>query len=237
MQRDEYEPIADLWDLISPAADHEPEARAVSDWLAELLPAGGRRRVLELGSGLGHGAAVLGERFDVVGVDASPAMVERARARYPDLAFREGDMRSLRREGRFAAVVAYDAIDHLATRDDLERALAAARAHLDPGGGLLLKPVDVAETFEDGQTARDDHADATREAITVSRVERVTETSYDFALLAVVREKGALRSERVVHRCGLFEVPAWLGAIADAGFDPWPVLETEHGILFRATAL
>lgn len=109
-------------------------------WLARFaarLPAGGR--VLDLGCGAGEPIArwFIAEGFDVTGVDFSTAMLEIARARWPDGDWREADMRTLDLGETFDGLVAWDSFFHLSPRD--QRACIARMAgHLAPNGSLLL---------------------------------------------------------------------------------------------------
>ncbi|MFJ3103361.1 class I SAM-dependent methyltransferase [Streptomyces sp. NPDC086835] len=61
-----------------------PMYRQTADWLRELVPAGGVRRVLDIGSGPGVITGLLAEAFpyaEVVAVDAAAPLLERAEAR------------------------------------------------------------------------------------------------------------------------------------------------------------
>lgn len=108
------------------------EEPAVDVLLAE-LPTGA---AVDAGCGTGrHSArlAALGHR--VVGVDASPEMLERARARVPDGDFRPGDLRALPVGDDSADVVVCAlALSHL---PDLDAVGELARV-LKPGGTLVL---------------------------------------------------------------------------------------------------
>ncbi|MFE3494638.1 class I SAM-dependent methyltransferase [Streptomyces sp. NPDC059175] len=77
------------WDELGPFLERGAElqlplyARAAA-WIGEQLPAGAVRRVLDIGSGPGVITCLLAEAFpyaEVVAVDATPALLERARAR------------------------------------------------------------------------------------------------------------------------------------------------------------
>ena len=72
-------------------------------------------RVLELGCGTGDLLAALRpDPESSLGIDLSPAMVERARAKYPALRFAEGDAEALGMTGRsFDCIVASDLVGHL----------------------------------------------------------------------------------------------------------------------------
>ncbi|MGW0595203.1 class I SAM-dependent methyltransferase, partial [Streptosporangium sp. NPDC002607] len=65
--------------------------RAILGAFAEVVNAGGDGQVADLGCGPGHITAYLdGLGLAVVGVDASPAMIELARQAYPGLRFDVG---------------------------------------------------------------------------------------------------------------------------------------------------
>jgi SAM-dependent methyltransferase len=103
--------------------------------------------VLEIGVGTGRLALCLAAAgLDVVGIDASPAMLRvlaRKRAAYPHLAGRveaaAADMRRFALRQRFKlAIVPFRTFLYLLTRADQRRALRAIRRHLVPGGRLVM---------------------------------------------------------------------------------------------------
>jgi SAM-dependent methyltransferase len=102
------------------------------------------RSVLDLGCGTGTLACELaGRGWRVTGVDASPAMLERARAkaaeRGVDVEILEGDIRKFRAGGNYGlAVCFYDTLNHLMTNSDLLRALRSIHASLGDDGLLAF---------------------------------------------------------------------------------------------------
>jgi SAM-dependent methyltransferase len=110
--------------------------------------AAGAGRVLELGCGTGRLLLPLAEAgFQVVGVDASHAMLARARRRLADaprelrerVELREGDMRDLELAGRFdLVVVATKTFFYLMTPSDQRRMLSAVARLLEAGGIVAL---------------------------------------------------------------------------------------------------
>jgi SAM-dependent methyltransferase len=117
----------------------ERQARGRSDWIARnayyyeedhrylrfLVPTG--LRVLELGCGIGHTLAALAPSRGV-GVDFSPAMIEQARERHPELEFLVGDIEDPatidRLEGPFDVILIGDTIGEL---EDCQATLARLR--------------------------------------------------------------------------------------------------------------
>jgi SAM-dependent methyltransferase len=94
------------------------------------------RRVLDLGCGTGGHAAPLAERgYEVVGVDRSSEMLERARARTSGVRFELGDLTTLDLGEAFdAALMMFAVLGYQVSNADVAGALAAVRRHLRPGG-------------------------------------------------------------------------------------------------------
>jgi SAM-dependent methyltransferase len=132
MMKDYYE---DLWERL-------PAELETPDWelrrgflLGGLHP---RDRVLDLGSGAGDFTAeIAGVAPRVVGVEVAEAAVARARARHPELDFRDTpiDGPLPLEDGAFDVVWASEVIEHVA---DTARWLSEIRRVLVPGGRLLL---------------------------------------------------------------------------------------------------
>lgn len=111
-------------------AIEEPAVRALIDD----TPVG---RALDAACGTGRHAAYLrGRGHEVIGVDVSPEMLERARARVPDGDFRVGDLESLPVESHSVdlAVCAL-ALDHV---PQLEPALRELARVVRPGGRVIV---------------------------------------------------------------------------------------------------
>ena len=121
--------------------------RYARDLVDRARPIGPSDRILDLGCGTGIVACVLRERLGgamyVVGVDANPVMLEKARLLAPEIDWREGDLSTL----PFAA----DSFDLVFCQDvlrfvpDHAKALHEVRRVLSPGGRLLAstwRPID-----------------------------------------------------------------------------------------------
>ncbi len=112
------------------------EARWLARFAAALPP---KARVLDLGCGAGEPIArwFIAEGFRLTGVDFSPAMLDIARARWPDGDWRQADMRALDLGESFDGIIAWNSFFHL-PRADQPDALARMAEHLVPGGALLV---------------------------------------------------------------------------------------------------
>jgi SAM-dependent methyltransferase len=138
-----YERMAEVWEAY--AAQCAPP-------YAAFVPALVRRyrlqvaAVLDLACGTGTLTEQLAERFPaVVGLDASPHMLERARGRCPGrdgVRFVQADFRSFDLPERFdLAVCAWDSLNYLDHPADLRRVLQSVHRHLRPGGLFVFDAI------------------------------------------------------------------------------------------------
>jgi SAM-dependent methyltransferase len=145
-----FGPYAAYYDLLYRDKDYQVEAAFVHGLLQSGVP--GARTVLDLGCGTGaHAQALARLGYAVHGVDRSIGMLELAQQRRASLAdgpdadlmdrlsFSLGDVRSVRLDSRFDAVVALFHVASYQTTNEALRALFdTARQHLRPGGVFLF---------------------------------------------------------------------------------------------------
>jgi predicted TPR repeat methyltransferase len=103
---------------------------------------------LHLGCGAGGHDFHFKQHFSVTGVDLSEGMLEIAKKTNPEITYIKGDMRNVKLNEKFDAVVIPDSIMYMSTLEDLSAALRNAAAHMKPLGVLLI----VARTKEDFRT-------------------------------------------------------------------------------------
>jgi predicted TPR repeat methyltransferase len=119
-----------------------------------------RHRILDLGCGTGLGGAAfkdIASRLD--GIDLSPAMIEKARARqiYDDLEVADLETAVAKTPAGYDLLIAADTLVYLG---DLDPVFAAAAIALQPGGTFLFT-VEKAETgFELGPKRRWRHSES-----------------------------------------------------------------------------
>jgi uncharacterized protein len=120
----------------------ELERKPFDRWLVDRIAAeadGGP--VADVGTGPGQVAARLAAGgAQVLGVDLSPAMVEEARSRFPDVEFAVGDLANLlrpRAAAGWSAITAWYAFVHLAG-SELAAVVAGLARVLVPGGWLAF---------------------------------------------------------------------------------------------------
>ena len=101
------------------------------------------RTLLDVACGTGEHAKYLSEvhGFEVDGIDISPEMIERTRAKCPRGRFDVGDMVDFQLGRRYDGVLnLFGAIAHAGTVPRLRDTLACMRDHLVPGGIAVVQP-------------------------------------------------------------------------------------------------
>ncbi len=132
-----YDTVADLYvQHIFGELEHKPIDRHLLDQFAVRVAPG---PACDVGCGPGHVTRYLSDRgLEVIGVDLSNAMVERARQLNSGLEFRQGDMRSLDfADETFAGITAFYSIIHI-PRSDVVAVLRELWRISKPGGRLLV---------------------------------------------------------------------------------------------------
>lgn len=132
--QDIYERQAKRFDAERPRVLYERH------WLDRFLNLVGRQgRVLDLGCGGGDPIAgyMMTRGYEVVGVDASEAMLTIARERFPNGDWRRVDMRRLALGEAFDGIVAWDSFFHLMPLEQ-RSVLGLLREHMKEGAALLL---------------------------------------------------------------------------------------------------
>ena len=225
-----YGDLAPWWPLISPPEEYVDEAAQAARILASAaIPV---RDVLELGSGGGHNAVHLKQRFELTLVDLSAAMLEVSRTLNPECEHIEGDMRSVRLDRTFDAVFVHDAVDYMTSKDDLRRAMQTAFAHCRPGGLALFVPDHTAETYAPGTDhggTDDAHGCGVRYlewSWDPDPTDSWVMTVYTFVLH---HGDGTIETVHETHRHGVFPTQTWLGFLAEVGFVPDALAEETSG--------
>lgn len=215
-----YDAIADLY------ARQYASYRDDIGFYSRLADRLGATRVLEVGAGAGRVTVPLARRgLSLTGVDPSGRMLDRGRAHAVaegvEVEWIQADIRwlDLNRRRWPLAIAPFNALMHLYSVDDQDRALERIRAHLEPRGTLAFDlylprfgPQGVLrhelETFVDPDGSRTD-------VIVVQRVDEAAQLATTTYLVDTVAPDGALSREvleltqRYFTR---FEVERWLRA-------------------------
>ena len=213
-----YHDLAWTWPIVSPPGRYVREAHAIHRLIRGRAPAA--RTLLHLGCGGGHLDKTFTQSFEITGVDISPAMLALARRLNPEVAYRVGDMRSIRLGRTFDAVVIADSIAYMRTQRDLRAAFTTAFIHLAPGGVFLTYVERTPATFRQNATTR---AIARRGDVEIVLIENQhdpdpADTTYESTFIYLIRLRGRLRVETDRHRLGLFPLPVWRRLLRTTGF-------------------
>lgn len=184
-------------------------AESASSGILEILWKHGIRDGLVLDAGCGSGILareLTRARFDVIGFDASPAMIALARATAPAARFEVA---------RFAtaalppcdAIVAVGEVLNYGTFDEV-RAFVAHAARAVRAGGVLLFDVAERGAYPPHEETRAGGDDFTVIAIKESDGARLTRRVLTFREI-----RGEIRRSEEVHRLELYERPAMLAAL------------------------
>ena len=121
---------------------YSPEVRewVAGLWRREVFPVldafGERPRAIDFGCGSGYLEQYLdGRELDLLGLDVSTGMLERARAHYPQWRFEEADLYAYETDERYELVMEHAVLHHLV---DYEVIVDKMAALTKPGGVLFL---------------------------------------------------------------------------------------------------
>jgi len=141
-----FDSYARYYDLLYRDKDYAAEARHVHNIIQRHYP--GAQSILELGCGTGaHAVHLASMGYAIHGVDRSHEMLTAANRRLKDasadiaprIRFSPGDIRQVRLDERFDAVIAlFHVISYLPTNDDLKAVFTTARCHMGAGGIFLF---------------------------------------------------------------------------------------------------
>ena len=217
-----YRDLVSWYRLLDPPSDHQDEALSQQEAFEEAV-APPLQTLLELGSGAGNNALHLKTRFRCTLTDISEPMLALSRELNPECEHLLGDMRTLRLQRTFDAVLVHDAVVYMTSERDLRAAALTAYTHTRPGGAAVFAPDWVRETFHD--TARlyasEDTSDNGQRAM------RCLEWTWDpdpdddtyvteYAFL--LREGTNMRSVHDRHLAGLFSLDTWFEVLSSVGY-------------------
>ncbi len=228
-----YDEFAHLWTLISAPEDYAEEAgywrKALRDRLGQ-----GRHQILELGVGGGNNLSHLTDDFQATAVDISVKMLANSRCLNPGVKHFVGDMRTVRLNRTFSAVLIHDGVSYMQTEADLLAAFATARAHLEPGGVFITAPDWFKETFPGRKISsklksRDGHEMG---LVEFSYDPDPSDTTMETLFIYIFNPGEKPRVEEDIHVMGLFSQETWIELMEEAGFQAetlnYPVAEDGH---------
>jgi len=198
--------------------DYAAEARTVAERVARECP--GARTLLDVACGTGeHAHHLAAHGLAVDGIDLDPNFVEIARRKHPAGRIECADMCAFDLGRTYDAVTCmFSSIGYVRTLDRLTAAFARFRAHLAPGGIVLVEPWFAPDAFQPGRVDV-----LTREADGV-RLCRMSHASVEGRLSRIhfeylIGEASGIRRADEDHVVGLFTVDETLASFRAAGLE------------------
>lgn len=208
---------AHLYDLLYAWKDYAAEVAQIDELIKSALPEA--QTVLDVGCGTGKHLELLRSRYKVEGLDLDGEMLKIAAARNPGVRLHQGDMETFHLERRFDAVLClFSSIGYVETPERLRGAVRNMKAHVRPGGVLLLEPWFSPEQWEDGHIGS---LFVNEPDIKIARMNvgesRDGMSVLDFHYLVATEEGVSYFTEE--HRLGLFTESEYRGAFDAAGLE------------------
>jgi trans-aconitate methyltransferase len=213
---------ADLYDAIYAFKDYGAEVSKIRQILAREHPSA--QTILDVGCGTGEHARLLSTDYRVDGIDLEPKFVEIAQGKNPEGSFRVGDMRRFQLNQRYDVVQClFSSIGYLLTAAEIVAALTRLRAHLAPGGVVLVEPW-IAPT--EAKTGRLHMITVDQPSLKVCRMS-VSQREGDVSIVHfyyLIATPEGIRQAEEVHRLALVPTEQMMAHFAAAGlraeFDP-----------------
>jgi trans-aconitate methyltransferase len=209
-----FSATADLYDAIYAFKDYADEASKIRRLIDRERP--GAETILDVGCGTAEHAKLLSAEFQIDGIDIEPKFIEIARAKNPGGTFSVADMRTFDLGRRYDVVQClFSSIGYLLMPEDTVAALKRFRAHLAPGGVILVEPWLSPNAYQRGvpyMTVVD------KPDLKVCRM-NVSERDGDVSILhfhyLIATQEGVTKAEEI-HRLALVSAEQMAGYFAAA---------------------
>ena len=227
-----YYDLAYLWPIFSPPQEYAHEADLWLQALREKL-GDGHHSILDLGVGGGHLLSYLTAEFEATAVDISERMLANSIRLNDNVEHILGDMRSIRLNRKFNAVLLHDSVSYLVSEDELKKTFETAAAHLETGGLLITVPDWFRETF--GGTFVE-HRIIENEDGEFAFIEYVSDpdpfdSTIETIFFYILRNIDGIKVEEDRHITGIFPLETWERLMSESGFDvevrPYPVYDDD----------
>ena len=211
-----YNDLTWIWPIISPPEEYIEEAGFFARQIRQFQETK-VRSILNLGCGGGHLDWALKKEFKITGVDISNSMLDLARKLNPEVEYIQGDMRSVRLNRTFDAVIIHDSIGYMTSPDDLKAAFRTAYEHLKERGLFL--------TFVEDHFVQNRSNQFTKSKgnIEITFIDNCydpdpSDTSYEYTIIYLIRKDKKLDVQYDFHRVGLFPINLWETTLREVGF-------------------
>jgi SAM-dependent methyltransferase len=214
-----YKDLSWTWPIISPPKDYIEEAQFFTAKINEFKKIE-TRTLLNLGCGGGHMDWTLKKFFEITSIDISPDMLALAKKLNPEIEYIEGDMRTVRLDKKFDAVVIHDSILYMQNIDELKAAFKTAYEHLKENGLMITYCEEWPEHFVQNNVRSQRN---TKDDIDLIFIENYydpdpDDSTYEGTFIYLIRRDGELEIFHDYHTFGIFPLENWRRVICEVGF-------------------
>jgi SAM-dependent methyltransferase len=213
-----YKDLAWTWPIISPPEQYIKESEEIKRAIKKFskIPV---KTVLNLGCGGGHVDWVLKKYFKITGIDISKNMLKLAKKLNPDVMYLRGDMRKIRLNTKFDAVLIHDSINYMLTKRDLEAAFRTGYNHLK-SGGVLITFVEECSIIKQNKIY---YSNRKRGSVEITFIEHYydpnpKDSTYECTFIYLIRKNKKLEIHTDRHLCGIFNLKTRLLILRKVGF-------------------
>jgi len=213
-----YKDLAWTWPIISPPEHYIKESEEIKRAILKYskIPV---KTLLNLGCGGGHVDWVLKKYFRITSIDISKNMLKLAKKLNPEVIYLQGDMRKVKLNTKFDAVLIHDSINYMLTKKDLKAAFKIGYNHLKSGGVLI--------TFveEHGRLKQNkiQYSNRKKGTIEITFIEHYydpnpKDTTFEGTFIFLIRKNKKLEIHTDRHLGGIFPLNTWFRLLRKVGF-------------------
>lgn len=212
-----YESLAFYYDFI--CEDRKKDVEILKRLIKRHKKSKGNK-LLDVACGTGLEDKYLKKDFRITGIDSSRGVLNIAKRRNPDIAYKISDMRSFKINEKFNVITCFDAMCYLQNYNDFKTALKNFSNHLAPGGVLIfyldnnfLKEHSTRENILITQKSKGNLC------VTLFEIYRRVANRVEGYAIYLIREVGKTRVEvDSLDTLGFFEVHKIRSILAKLGF-------------------
>ena len=197
--------------------DYNGQSVQINKWIKERKP--NATKLLDVACGTGLHLSYLNSCYEVAGVDISPAMIEIAKSRNPDIPIWTGDMRNFNIERTFDAIICmFSSITYADTAEGLNRTLTNFARHMNRGGVCIIEPFVTPEVWRDGRVGLRTTDSADKKVVMVDRAKRI-DRRVQREIIYIVASPDRLDQIHENYTFPLFTREEYENAFRSSGFD------------------
>ncbi len=175
------------------------------------------KTLLHMGCGAGIYDHTFKKHFNVTGIDISSGMLKIARKNNPKVKYILGDMRNIKLDNKFDAVIIPDSIGYMTTVRDLNKTINTAYRYLHIGGVLLIV-THLRDSFNENNFVYTGN-NKIKNITIFENNHIINKSNYEATIIYLIRHKNNLKIYTDIHTIGLFTLDTWKKLLKEIGFN------------------